>query len=208
MLTTSDFIFHFEGEDVDSKLKETFGENWQEQTASKQRICFKDDLFVSIYLKGRKPKTSEEIFKSFILGFIFLDKVGSEDGYTSKTCPVPYYLTVRSLLALSKHLKIPITTFYNEYFQAVPNDFDFLEEHLEEHFDDFAKLSLAVSLEWVGAGYGIVEKFIKNGWTYRAKFDASSIDLLSEEAQDKNVDILIPTNIFLAHLNDFEIEQF
>ena len=57
MLITPDFIFHFEGEDVDSKLKETFGENWQEQTANKQRICFKKDSIVSIYLKGRKPKT-------------------------------------------------------------------------------------------------------------------------------------------------------
>ena len=62
MLITPDFIFHFKGEDVDSTLKENFGKNWQEQTVNKQRICFKDNSIVSIYLKGRKTKNTRRDF--------------------------------------------------------------------------------------------------------------------------------------------------
>ena len=43
MLITNDFIFHFEGEDVNSKLRETYLEDWLEEAAKRQWICLKDD---------------------------------------------------------------------------------------------------------------------------------------------------------------------
>jgi len=55
MLITNDFIFHFEGEDVNSKLRRTYLEDWLEEAAKRQWICLKDDLFVLIYPKGLKP---------------------------------------------------------------------------------------------------------------------------------------------------------
>lgn len=202
MLITNDFIFHFEGEDVNSTLKENFGENWQEQTVNKQRICFKDNSIVSIYLKGRKPKTPEGIFKSFVLGFILLTEVESNRNHIFKACSTPLSLVTQSCLALSEHLKMPIESFFDEYYQNTSNDFS------EEDKDGLVVFSVVINEKWDNLSYSILDKFIKNGWIYPTKFDPTSIGLPPEESQEDDNILFNLTNIFLVHFDDFEIEQF
>jgi len=203
MLITPDFIFHFEGEDVDSKLKETFGENWQEQTANKQRICFKKDSIVSFYLKGRKPKTPEGIFKSFVLGSIFLNEVDSNRNYTLKTCSIPIILATRSCLALSNHLKMPIESFFEEIPQNISND---SSEEDKDSSEGYSK----INEKWWDLFWDIMSKFSKNGWICERDISLTSLGMPPEEVNDgSDDDILISlTNIFLVHFDDFEIEQF
>ena len=203
MLITPDFIFHFEGEDVDSTLKENFGENWQEQTANKQRICFKKDSIVSIYLKGRKPKTPEEIFKSFVLGFIFLNEVDPNRNHTLETCSIPCILATNSCLALSYHLKMPIESFFNEFHQNISNDSS------EEDKDNSEGYSIMISEKWWDIFLDIMSKFSKNGWICQKDISLTSLGIPPEKVHGEDDNILFNlTNIFLVHFDDFEIEQF
>ena len=204
MLITPDFIFHFEGEDVDSTLKENFGKNWQEQTANKQRICFKDNSIVSIYLKGRKPKTAEEIFESFILGFIFLAEVDSNRNYTLETCSIPVALAANSCLALSYHLKMPFESFFDEFHQNISNDSS------EENEDNSEGYSI-INEKWWEIFRDIMSNFSKNGWICVRDISLTSLGIPPEEVHDDEDDddiLICLTNIFLVHFDDFEIEQF
>ena len=202
MLITPDFIFHVEGVDVDSTLKENFGENWQEQIANKQRICFKDNSIVSIYLKGRKPKTPEGIFKSFVLGFIFLAEVDSNRNHTLETCSIPGNLATISCLALSYHLKMPFESFFDEFHQNISNDSS------KEDKDNSEGYSI-INEKWWDIFWDIMSKFSKNGWICQRDISLTSLGIPPEEAHGEDDDILIClTNIFLMHFDDFEIEQF
>lgn len=202
MLITPDFIFHFEGEDVDSTLKENFGKNWQEQTVNKQRICFKDNSIVSIYLKGRKPKTPEGIFKSFILGCIFLNEVDSNRNYTLETCSIPMILATRSCVSLSEYLKIPIESFFEEIHQNISND---SSEEDKDNSEGYSK----INEKWWDLFWDIMSKFSKNGWVCERDISLTSLGIPPEEVHGEDDDILISlTNIFLVHFDDFEIEQF
>ena len=203
MLITPDFIFHFEGEDVDSILRENFGKNWQEQTVNKQRICFKDNSIVSIYLKGRKPKTPEGIFKSFVLGCIFLNEVDSNRNYTLETCSIPMILATRSCVSLSEYLKIPIESFFEEIHQNISNDSSGEDKDNSEGYSK-------INEKWWDLFWDIMSKFSKNGWVCERDISLTSLGIQPENfLEDRDDDILISlTNIFLVHFDDFEIEQF
>lgn len=202
MLITNDFIFHFEGEDVNSKLRRTYLEDWLEEAAKRQWICLKDDLFVLIYPKGSKPThyMEEQYFQSFMLGFIFLNTVNPERNNLIATSSTVSSLIVQSCLALVECSKIPPGIFFDEYDQS---EFDDLPK---EDDDGSEIIPLMVKGVWLEIGLNALEMFTKNGWIYSTEFDSTSIGMSPEEGL--NDYLFIPTNIFLAHLNEFEIEQF
>lgn len=199
MLMTDNFIFHFEGEDVDSKLRETFLEDWLEEAAKRQWICLKDDLFVLIYPKGSKPTRymEEQYFQSFMLGFILLAEVNPKRNETYLTS---LSLTIQSCLALSDYYKRPTNLFFNECHQSIPNDFS------EEDNDNLTIVSVAINNKWSEISDKTLDRLLERGWIYRTKFDSASIESLPKG--NRNDDIFKLTSIFLEHFDDFEIEQF
>ena len=199
MLITNDFIFHFEGEDVNSKLRETYLEDWLEEAAKRQWICLKDDLFVLIYPKGSKPTRcmEEQYFQSFMLGFIFLAEV---DPKRNETYSTSLNLTTHSCLALSEYYKRPIESFFYEYYPSTPNDFS------EENNDNPTIIPGVIKSDWSEISDKTLDRLLAWGWIYRTKFDPSLIESLPEEK--RNDDIFKLTSIFLEHFDDFEIKQF
>lgn len=199
MLITNDFIFHFEGEDINSKLRRTYLEDWLEEAAKRQWICLKDDLFVLIYPKGLKPTyyMEEQYFQSFMLGFIFLAEV---DPKRNETCSTSLSLTTQSFLALSEYYKRPIESFFYEYYPSTHNDFS------EENNDNPTIIPGVIKKEWSEISDKTLDRLLAWGWIYRTKFDPSSIESLPEE--NRNDDIFKLTSIFLEHFDDFEIKQF
>lgn len=199
MLITNDFIFHFEGEDVNSKLRRTYLEDWLEEAAKRQWICLKDDLFVLIYPKGSKPTyyMEEQYFQSFMLGFIFLAEV---DPKRNETCSTSLSLTTQSFLALSEYYKRPIESFFYEYYPSTHNDFS------EENNDNPTIIPGVIKKEWSEISDKTLDRLLAWGWIYRTKFDPSLIESLPEE--NRNDDIFKLTSIFLEHFDDFEIKQF
>ena len=191
MFMTDNFIFHFEGEDVDSKLKETFGENWQDQTANKQIIYLKDGSFTLIYPKYKKPKTSKEVFECLMLGEIFLSKVSSKQENFSAG-----HLIALSCLAANSYLKEPASLFFDTKERNILDDFPEDDEGSENTMP-------AIKEEWIENGLESIDKFIENGWIYLLP----KIPTASPE-EDQNNCFFAPTNIFLKHFDDFEIEQF
>lgn len=200
MLITNDFIFYFESEDVHTLFENIYGKNWQEEVLEKQHFCLKDDIFLSIYLNELKPKNIQEYFKSFMLGFIFLNTVNPERNNLIATSSTVSSLIVQSCLALVECSKIPPGIFFDEYDQS---EFDDLPK---EDDDGSEIIPLMVKGVWLKIGLNALEMFTKNGWIYSTEFDSTSIGMSPEEGL--NDYLFIPTNIFLAHLNEFEIEQF
>ena len=200
MLITNDFIFYFESEDVHTLFENIYGENWQEEVLEKQHFCLKDDIFLSIYLNELKPKNIQEYFESFMLGFIFLNTINPERNNLIATSSTVSSLIVQSCLALVECSKIPPGIFFDEYDQS---EFDDLPK---EDDDGSEIIPLMVKGVWLEIGLNTLEMFTKNGWIYSTEFDSTSIGMSPEEGL--NDYLFIPTNIFLAHLNEFEIEQF
>ena len=157
---------------------------------------------MSIYLKGRKPKTPEGIFKSFILGCIFLNEVDSNRNYTLETCSIPMILATRSCVSLSEYLKIPIESFFEEIHQNISND---SSEEDKDNSEGYSK----INEKWWDLFWDIMSKFSKNGWVCERDISLTSLGIPPEEVHGEDDDILISlTNIFLVHFDDFEIEQF
>ena len=200
MLITNDFIFYFESEDVLTLFENIYGENWQEEVLEKQHFCLKDDIFLSIYLNELKPKNIQEYFESFMLGFIFLNTLNPERNNLIATSSTVSSLIVQSCLALVECSKIPPVIFFDEYDQS---EFDDLPK---EDDDGSEIIPLMIKGVWLEIGLNALEMFTKNGWIYSTEFDSTSIGMSPEEGL--NDYLFIPTNIFLAHLNEFEIEQF
>ena len=200
MLITNDFIFYFESEDVLTLFENIYGENWQEEVLEKQHFCLKDDIFLSIYLNELKPKNIQEYFESFMLGFIFLNTLNPERNNLIATSSTVSSLIVQSCLALVECSKIPPVIFFDEYDQS---EFDDLPK---EDNNGSEIIPLMVKGVWLEIGLNALEMFTKNGWIYSTEFDSTSIGMSPEEGL--NDYLFIPTNIFLAHLNEFEIEQF
>ena len=191
MFMTDNFIFHFEGEDVNSKVKEIFGENWQDQTANKQMIYLEDGSFTLIYPKYKKPKTSKEVFECLMLGEIFLSKVSSKQENFSAG-----HLIALSYLATKSYLKEPASSFSGTKERDILDDFPEDDKGSENTMP-------AIKEEWIENGLKSIDKFIENGWIYLLP----KISTVSPE-EDQNNCFFAPTNIFLKHFDDFEIEQF
>ena len=200
MLITNDFIFYFEYENFHTFFENIYCKNFQEKLLEKQPFCLKDDIFLSIYLNELKPKNIQEYFKSFMLGFIFLNTVNPERNNLIATSSTVSSLIVQSCLALVECSKIPPGIFFDEYDQS---EFDDLPK---EDDDGSEIIPLMVKGVWLEIGLNALEMFTKNGWIYSTEFDSTSIGMSPEEGL--NDYLFIPTNIFLAHLNEFEIEQF
>ena len=135
-----------------------------------------------------------------MLGFIFLNTVNPERNNLIATSSTVSSLIVQSCLALVECSKIPPGIFFDEYDQS---EFDDLPK---EDDDGSEIIPLMVKGVWLEIGLNALEMFTKNGWIYSTEFDSTSIGMSPEEGL--NDYLFIPTNIFLAHLNDFEIEQF
>ncbi len=200
MLITNDFIFYFESEDALTLFENIYGENWQEEVLEKQHFCLKDDIFLSIYLNELKPKNIQEYFESFMLGFIFLNTVNPERNNLIATSSTVSSLIVQSCLALVECSKIPPVIFFDEYDQS---EFDDLPK---EDNNGSEIIPLMVKGVWLEIGLNALEMFTKNGWIYSTEFDSTSIGMSPEEGL--NDYLFNPTNIFLVHFDDFEIEQF
>ena len=109
MIITNDSVFHFKSEDARTLFESIYGKNWQEKVFGKQHFCLKDDAFLSIYPDGLKPKGIREHFKSFMLGFIFLDEVDQNRNDTIETSSTMLGLVTQTCLAMSEILRLPLT---------------------------------------------------------------------------------------------------
>ena len=204
MLITDDFIFYFKSEDVRTLFETIYGENWQEKVLEKQHFCLKDDIFLSIYLNGLKPKNIQEYFESFMLGFIFLNAVNPDRNNLATTSSTMIGLITQTCLATSEIMETPLTLFFEDInkvgLEVQINDEDF------ENPENLKEITLVIRDYWVNRGQNVVDEFLRNGWVFLEKFDPTLIgeDLIEEQ----NNFILKPTNLFLYSLNIFKIEEF
>ena len=204
MIITNDSVFHFKSEDARTLFESIYGKNWQEKVFGKQHFCLKDDTFLSIYPDGLKPKSIQEFFASFMLGFIFLDEVDQNRNDTIETSSTMLGLVTQTCLAMSEILRLPLTFFFE--------DIDEIE--LDNRLDDgdFKKIensqgiTLVIRDNWVETGLNTMDEFLRNGWVFLEKFDPT---LIGEELiEEQNNFILKPTSLFLHSLRIFKIEEF
>lgn len=204
MIITNDSVFHFKSEDARTLFESIYGKNWQEKVFGKQHFCLKDDTFLSIYPDGLKPKSIQEFFASFMLGFIFLDEVDQNRNDTIETSSTMLGLVTQTCLAMSEILRLPLTFFFE--------DIDEIE--LDNRLDDgdFKKIensqgiTLVIRDNWVETGLNTMDEFLRNGWVFLEKFDPT---LIGEELiEEQNNFILKPTSLFLHSLSIFKIEEF
>ena len=204
MIITNDSVFHFKSEDARTLFESIYGKNWQEKVFGKQHFCLKDDTFLSIYPDGLKPKSIQEFFASFMLGFIFLDEVDQNRNDTIETSSTMLGLVTQTCLAMSEILRLPLTFFFE--------DIDEIELGNQLNDGDFKKIensqgiTLVIRDNWVETGLNTMDEFLRNGWVFLEKFDPT---LIGEELiEEQNNFILKPTSLFLHSLSIFKIEEF
>lgn len=204
MLITDDFIFYFKSEDVRTLFETIYGENWQEKVLEKQHFCLKDDILLSIYPNGLKPKNIQEYFESFMLGFIFFNAVNPDRSNLAMASSTMIGLITQTCLAMSEILKLPLTLFFE--------DIDEIELGNQLDDGDFEKIenpkviTLVIRDNWVETGLNTMDEFLRNGWVFIEKFDPTLIG--EEPIGGQNNFILKLTNLFLCSLNIFKIEEF
>ncbi len=201
MIITNDFVFHFKSEDTRTLFESVYGEYWQEKVFGKQHFCLKDDAFLSIYPDGLKPKGIREYFKSFMLGFIFLDEVDQNRNNTIETSSTMVGLVTQTCLAMSEIMELPLELFFEDIDET-----DLNTAPLSDEDENPEEIALVIHDNWVETGLANMDDFIRNGWVFPEKFDPTLIG--EEPIEEQNDFILKPISLFLHSLNLFEIEEF
>lgn len=201
MIITNDFVFHFKSEDTRTLFESVYGEYWQEKVFGKQHFCLKDNAFLSIYPNGLKPKGIREYFKSFMLGFIFLDEVDQNRNNTIETSSTMVGLVTQTCLAISEIMELPLELFFEDIDET-----DLNTAPLSDEDENPEEIALVIHDNWVETGLANMDDFIRNGWVFPEKFDPTLIG--EEPIEEQNDFILKPTSLFLHSLNLFEIEEF
>lgn len=204
MIITNDSVFHFKSEDARTLFESIYGKNWQEKVFGKQHFCLKDDTFLSIYPDGLKPKSIQEFFASFMLGFIFLDEVDQNRNDTIETSSTMLGLVTQTCLAMSEILRLPLTFFFEDIDEIELDNR--LDDGDFEKIENSQGITLVIRDNWVETGLNTMDEFLRNGWVFLEKFDPT---LIGEELiEEQNNFILKPTSLFLHSLSIFKIEEF